>query len=136
MKTHILVGLLIFYALKSSAQLKNLNNYNELISFQKDIQSKTKMAVVWGYFDSWGKYPNIHKQECKGKLDPKEYLKITTCLRFKLFLDSTVYYLPIKQALQIPANYMPGDLIKLKIKLYKNCASVDKKIIFLIEDIL
>jgi len=52
MKTHILVGLLIFYALKSSAQLKNLNNYNELISFQKDIQSKTKMAVVWGYFDS------------------------------------------------------------------------------------
>lgn len=136
MKIIMLVLVLMLSNLKSNSQVTNISNYNELINFQKHIGSETKTAILWGYFGNWGKYTNVHQFNCKSSLKSGEFSKINSCLSFRLFSDSVAYYLPVKQDLVIPANYKTGDLIKLKIKLYKNCTSINEKIFFLIEEIL
>lgn len=137
MKTFIIILTIITsFSLKANSQIHSINNYNELIEFQNNIKSKSAIVVVWGYFDSWGKYSDIHKFSCKGVLNLKDYAKITSCLKFKLFSDTTTYYLPIKEPNSLLVNYQSNDIIKLKIKLYKSCKIIDNKLFFLIEEVL
>ncbi len=114
-------------------QIKNLNSYNELINYQKKI-NKNESVIVWGIFNSWGKFGNA-PYECND-LESKVIKKITSSLGFNLFGDSSIYcYLPIIQIAKVRSDYKFGDLIKLKIKIYKKCAMEYGSPFFLIEEI-
>jgi hypothetical protein len=136
MKIFILVVLIIL-SLNSISQVKYANTYYELINFQKNLNSKTENIIVWGQFGSWGKFGwDSYRNVCPNVLNPSEYSGLLSALNFHLFSDSsTTYYLPIKKGLKISSDFKMGDIIKLKIRLYRNCKVLDGKIYFLIEEI-
>jgi len=134
---NIKIFILVMVLLSSRAicQIKNLNSYNELIKFQESLKNKNESVIVWGSFGSWGKFGNQH-YECNNELDAHVFKKITSSLGFNLFGDSTINcYLPIVQTAKIKSNYKAGDLIKLKIKIYRKCLMQYGSPFFLIEEI-
>lgn len=128
---------LIILSFNSISQVKIANSYYELIEFQKNLSSKTDHIVVWGQFGSWGKFGwDSYKNICPTVLNQSEYSGLLSALNFHLFSDSaTTYYLPIKKGVKISSDFKMGDIIKLKIRLYRNCKLLDGKIYFLIEGI-
>ena len=137
MKISILI-VLILLSLNSISQVQNANNYDDLIKFQKNLKSETESIVIWGQFGSWGKFGwDSYKDICPNILDQSEYSGLLSALSFKLFSDSTTtYYLPIKKDAKIFSDFKMGDIIKLKVRLYRNCKVLNDKIYFLIEEIL
>lgn len=137
MKISILIVLIIL-SLNSISQVQNANNYDDLIKFQKNLKSETENIVVWGQFGSWGKFGwDSYKDICPNILDQSEYSGLLSALSFKLFSDSTTtYYLPIKKDAKIFSDFKMGDIIKLKVRLYRNCKVLNGKVYFLIEEIL
>lgn len=107
------------------AQVKNINDIKSLEALQNNMKKKTESVIVWGSFIGWGKYSDIHKFYCKEELDMNTFSKITSCLDFKLFGDSSTYYLPIKYESKIHADYKDGDIIKMKVRLYRDCKVVE-----------
>lgn len=137
MKISILIVLIIL-SLNSISQVQNANNYDDLIKFQKNLKSETESIVVWGKFGSWGKFGwDSYKDICPNVLNQLEYSGLLSALSFKLFSDSTTtYYMPIKKDAKIFSDFKMGDIIKLKVRLYRNCKVLNDKIYFLIEEIL
>ena len=137
MKISILIVLIIL-SLYSSSQVKNATNYDELIKFQKEQRSETESIVIWGKFGGTGKFGwNSHRYICPNVLNKREYSGLLSALDFKLFSDSTVtYYMPIKKSAKFISHFKMGDIIKLKVRLYRNCKVYNDKIYFLIEEIL
>lgn len=136
MKISILLVLIIL-SLQSSSKVKNANNYEDLIKFQKEQRLETEIIMIWGKFGSWGKFGwNSHRDICPNVLNQSEYAGTLSALSFKLFSDSvTTYYLPIKKDAKILSDFKTGDFVKLKIKLYRDCKIYNGKIYFLIEEI-
>ena len=136
MRKYLLI-LLLVVCTNISGQVQNINNYELLIKHQQNLDKVTSTILVWGEFKSWGKLGQLNSSDCNSKLDQKIINKITSCIGFNLYGDSTKYcYLPIKQSANIKADYKEGDFIKLKIKLYKNCFFLNDSLFFLIEEIL
>gem|GEM_PF-1760016 len=136
MKYAFLITIFICLSASLPAQIKNINDYKSLISFQDELKTESAEVLVWGYFGCWGKYPNTHKYFCTKELDMKVYSKIKSSLDFKLFSDtSTIYYLPIKEATNLMCDYHEGDIIKMKVRLYRECKMREGKPFFLIEEI-
>lgn len=138
MKISILIIVLVILSLNSISQVQNANNYDDLIKFQKNLNSETESIVVWGKFGSWGKFGwDSYKDICPNVLNQSEYSGLLSALSFKLFSDSTtIYYMPIKKDAKIFSDFKMGDIIKLKVRLYRNCKVLNDKIYFLIEEIL
>lgn len=137
MKISILIVLLIL-SLNSISQVQNANTYEDLIKFQKNLNSETESIVIWGKFGGTGKFGwDSYKYICPNVLNKSEYSGLLSALNFKLFSDSTTtYYMPIKKSAKIISNFKMGDIIKLKVRLYRNCKVYNDKIYFLIEEIL
>ncbi len=137
MKISILIVLIIL-SLNSISQVQNANNYDDLIKFQKNLNSETESIVVWGKFGSWGKFGwDSYKDICPNVLNQSEYSGLLSALSVKLFSDSTtIYYMPIKKDAKIFSDFKMGDIIKLKVRLYRNCKVLNGKVYFLIEEIL
>ena len=133
-----LLQVLIIVSLNSFSQIQNVSSYDQLIKFQNSQKLESKLVVVWGQFGSWGKFGwNRYKDICQNVLNPSDYSGILSALSFKLFADSTsTYYLPIKKDAKISSDFKEGDIIKLKVRLYRNCKMFNDKIYFLIEEIL
>lgn len=132
----IIIFVLLLAGINVTAQIKNINSHEELSFVQKSMKTKSEQVVVWGYFINWGKYPKTHQQICPGGLDKNLFYKITTSVSLKLFSDSTTYYMPLREPALLHVNYKENDLVKLKIRLFKQCPKQEKNIFFLIEDIL
>jgi hypothetical protein len=115
-----------------------VKNYNDLIKLQNGLKSESAITVVWGYFGNWGKFGwDSYKDFCPDVLKQAEYAGLLSGLNFKLFSDSsTTYFLPIKNNEKIVSDFKKGDIIKLKVKLYRSCKTLNNKIYFLIEEIL
>lgn len=128
---------LLFYQ-TAFTQVQNANNYDDLIKFQKNLNSETESIVVWGKFGSWGKFGwDSYKDICPNVLNQSEYSGLLSALSVKLFSDSTtIYYMPIKKDAKIFSDFKMGDIIKLKVRLYRNCKVLYDNIYFLIEEIL
>ena len=131
-------SILIIFSLNSFSQIQNVNKYDDLIKLQNSLKSEFKIIVVWGHFGSWGKFgADSYKDICPGLVNHLDYKGLLSALNFKLFSDSaTIYYLPIKKSAKILSDFKPDDIIKLKIKLYRNCKMLNDKPYFLIEEIL
>lgn len=128
----------IIISLNSFSQIKNANNYDDLIKFQNSQNSESEIVVVWGHFGSWGKFGwDSFKNICPGVINKSDYSGLLSALNFKLFSDSaTTYYLPVKKNAKVFSDFKTGDFIKLKVRLYRNCKMLDDKIFLLIEEIL
>lgn len=125
-------------SLNSISQVQNANTYDDLIKFQSNIKSETESIVVWGRFGSWGKFGwNSYKDICSNVINQSEYSGLLSALNFKLFSDTTTtYYLPISREAKILSDFKIGDIIKLKVRLYRDCKVFNNQIYFLIEEIL
>ena len=139
MKISIL-RVLVILSLNSTSQVRYryANNYEELINIQKNLNSETESIVIWGKFGATGKFGwDSYKYICPNVLNKSEYSGLLSALDFKLFSDSTVtYYMPIKKSAKFISHFKMGDIIKLKVRLYRNCKVYNDKIYFLIEEIL
>ncbi|MBS1590592.1 MAG: hypothetical protein JST07_00580 [Bacteroidetes bacterium] len=136
MKKIILIVIAIIKCNFLFSQIQNVNNYGDLKRVYDTITAKSKVIVVWGKFHFYEKYPAITDTSMCNEIDKKSYRKISSGLVFSLFDDSTNNYIPIKEPMTIDVSYKDGDIIKLKIRIYKNCKTVRDKIYFLIENIL
>ena len=131
-------SLFVIFSLHAFSQIKNVKNYDDLIKIQNTLKSESESIVVWGHFRSWGKFGwDSYKNICPGVLKKSDYSGLLSGLTFTLFSDSTTtYFLPIKKDAKIYRDFTIGEIIKLKVKLYKDCKMIDNKIYFLIEEIL
>jgi len=136
MKKIILIIITILECNLLYSQIQNITNYDDLKKIYDTISTKSKVVIVWGKFHFYEKYPAIVDTSLCNEIEKKTYRKITSGLVFSLFEDSTNNYIPIKEPITIDVDYKDGDIIKLKIRIYKNCKIVRNKIYFLIEDIL
>lgn len=129
---------LIIFSLNSFSQIQDINNFDDLTKFQNGQKLESETVVVWGKFGSWGKFGwNSYKDICPSVLKQSDYSGLLSALDFKLFSDSTsTYYLPIKKNAKIYSDFKVGDIIKLKVRLYRKCKILNNKIYFLIEEIL
>lgn len=128
----VISALLLLFCLGAFSQIQNVNSYETLLKIQNDQKSDFQNVVVWGKF-GWDSYKNI----CPNILNQSEYSGLLSGLGLKLFSDSTTqYFLPINKKAKIYTDFKEGDIIKLKVKLYRNCKFLEGKVFFLIEEIL
>ncbi len=135
-KPFFIFYLSVFCFLNLKAQLSNINNLESFLNEQKNIKTTSKLIVVWASFDTWGKYDRDYKYYCQGKLNINEYKKIHSFIGVNLFSDSIKIFAPINYQVKVPCDYKKGDIVKLKIRIYKYCSIVEGKPFFLVEEIL
>lgn len=137
MKISILIACMVL-SLHALSQVQHVNTYDDLIKFQNNLKSESANIIVWGQFGSWGKFGwDSYKNICPNTLNQTTYAGLLSALNFKLFSDSTTtYYLPISKKAKLFNDFKSGDIIKLKVRLYRNCTVLNGKVYFLIEEIL
>lgn len=127
-------------AINLNAQVKipltNINSYESFITEQKSIKSTSKLIVIWGTFHTWGKYDRDYNYYCQGKLDINIYKKINSFIDVNIFSDSSRIPAPITKTAKVLCDYKEGDIIKLKVRIYKDCRTVGGKPFFLVEEVL
>lgn len=130
----------LLFAIKLNAQTKtpltNINSYETFLAEQKNIKTSSKLIVIWGTFYTWGKYDRDYKYYCQGILDTNIYKKINSFIEMHLFSDSNYTLAPIRYKAKMGSNFKEGDIIKLKVRIYKDCQIVYGKPFFLVEEIL
>lgn len=136
MKKYMLLYFAIILSLNSTAQRSNVNNYQSFLAEQRNMITPSKTIVIWGTFDTWGKYDRDYEYYCQGKLDIKTYKKINSFIGVNLFSDSIKVAVPVSYKAKIGSSPIEGDIIKLKIRIYKYCQTVQGLPFFLVEEIL
>jgi hypothetical protein len=137
MKKYTLVILTFFYINFCFAQqtAKYINSYEELMEFQYKMLDKEAVVFVWGHYEGWSKYWEDYKNDCVGVLNNQDFSKISSKLDFSLFNSAIIISQPFKDSIKVYPDLKKGDVIKLKIRLYKFCKYPHDELFFLIEDL-
>lgn len=136
MKNYLLLIILFSFLNDGFSQqvVTNINSYEELTEWQSNFKNPEQVAFVWGHYEGWSKYWPDYKNVCIGILNSQIFSKITSRLEFSLFNSSIIISQPFKEPINFHTELKKGDVIKLKIRMYKNCKYVNDEIFFLIEE--